>query len=700
MPKALRKRRVKIGAGIIVAFFLIITAILVKTQLVDGEKYKNAAQSLAVSSMTVKASRGAIFDCNGNPLVTNRQGNSLVFKYSEFPDKQAKRNEVIASLISLLESNNFKWVDILPVVEKNGKFTIDKNREDELEYLVSDNMLSLENSVKSSADECLDGLIERYGLESYSRSEARKIASVCFGMKYKYFSDSYPYVFAEDVSTKLVSQIMERSTFFTGVEPEAVGYREYTDVTAFSHVLGVVGSISAEEYETEQKLVEEKLKDTSLSSKEIMSIKSNAYSLNDEYGKSGIEGVMEDELRGKNGIKTVTTGSDGSVKENYLVEPQQGNAVFTTIDSGLQKVAYEALADMLDNNQSTTLFGKAGALVVMNVKTGEVLADVSLPTYDITRYFLDYDKFSTDNSSPLWNRSLQSAYAPGSTFKPLVSVAGLEEGVLTQSTTFDCTGTYRLEDQVFGCLGVHGYINVTTALQHSCNIFYYETGKMLGIDKINKYCNLFGLGKKTGIELPEASGAIASIANKEANGQTWNPGDTVQAAIGQSDHLFTPLQLANYCATIANGGNRMKPFIIKSVLSADMSKVVCETEPMVVNKINVSQRTLDLVRQGMHEVVTLSSPSYYFANCVVDSAGKTGTSQVKRKAPNGEMMECTNGFFIGFAPFDDPEIAVAIVAENALSGSRTSQAAVPIYNYYFGQRTQIDNIQQSNTLIP
>ena len=217
---------------------------------------------------------------------------------------------------------------------------------------------------------------------------------------------------------------------------------------------------------------------------------------------------------------------------------------------------------------------------------------------------------------------------------------------------------------------------------------------------MNKYCGLLGLGQKTGVELPEAEGVLASIANKEAAGQVWNPGDTVQAAIGQSDNLFTPLQLANYCATIANGGTRMKPYMIKSVLSADMSEIIFETEPEVVNTLNVSKKNLDIVKQGMREVVLYSGCNYYFQDCIVDAAGKTGTSQVKKQTDAGVTVTCNNGFFISFAPYDDPEIAIAIVAENGQTGSKTSQAAVPVYNYYFSQKTSFSEAGTPDTFVP
>lgn len=702
MSIELRKNRRIAGTVIIGLLFLFLVFGFVKTQLIDADKYKAAADSLTVSSSSVKAARGEILDCNGNPLVTNRQGNSVVFKYSDFPSskKQDERNKLIFSLINLFEKNDIEWRDPLPLKYKNGNLIVDKKKEIEFEYMVSENMLEMENGEKSTAEECLDALIERYGLESYSREDARKIASVCFGMKYSYFSVSSPYTFAEDVPTEIVSAIKEKSSTFPGVDAESVSYREYSDKTSFSHILGVVGSISAEEYELETKKLDEKLNDDTLTAKEIKVLKNNAYTLNDSYGKSGIEAAMESYLRGVNGIKTTTTNSDGSVTEDYLSKPQQGNTVVTTIDSELQKIAAEALQEMLIDNKNSSYFGTAGAMVVLNCKTGAVLANVSLPTYDITRYFKDYSKLVADTESPLWNRGMQSAYAPGSTMKPAISIAALEEDVADINTTCYCGGTYVLEDQTFKCLQSHGYLNVTSALEKSCNIYFFEMGKKLGIDKMNKYCSLLGLGQETGIEIPEAEGVLASVANKEAAGQVWNPGDTVQAAIGQSDNLFTPLQLANYCATIANGGTRYKPYIIKSVLSADMSEVIYETEPEVLNTLNVSEKTLKIVKQGMRQVIENGGSSYYFRDCIVEAAGKTGTSQLKRTTKSGVTMDCNNGFFISFAPYDDPEIAIAIVAENALSGSQTSQAAVPVYNYYFGQKTSFDSAGTINELIP
>jgi penicillin-binding protein 2 len=284
MSIELRKKRRIAGTVIIGVMFLFLLFAVGKNQIIDGDKYKAEAKSLSVSTNTVKAARGEILDSNGHPLVVNRQGNSVVFKFSEFPaaKDQKKRNELIYSLIKLFEQNNVEWVDRLPIAYVKGVLVTDPDKEAEFEYMVSENMLELEKGVKSTPEECLDALIERYGLEGYGRQEARKIASVCFGMKYSGFSVPIPYTFAEDVPANLVAIVLENSNVFMGVEEESDTYREYSNTTAFSHILGVVGSISAEEYEYEKLRLQQALNDDEITKEEKNALQNNAYSINDK----------------------------------------------------------------------------------------------------------------------------------------------------------------------------------------------------------------------------------------------------------------------------------------------------------------------------------------------------------------------------------------------------------------------------------
>ena len=500
--------------GVLVLVLLVFTGTLFKIQIIEEDKYsKNTVSSYTV---TVNGTRGEILDRNGVPLVTNRQGNSIVFNAAYFPSDQEERNKIIISLIRLFEENGIEYNDTLPIVlNENGTFSYVDDNESFIEWLKSKEMLNL-NSY-ATADNCMSALISRYKLEEYSKEDARKIASVCVGMKRGNFSVSYPYTFAEDVSIEIVSIIMENSTLYKGVENSIVAYREYTDGTLAPHILGRVSKISAETYSSEK----EKLSTTistaeaeGASEEEIATIKRNAYLLTDEYGSGGIESAFESYLRGTRGEKQVLTDADGNVTENYTVSPTQGNTVITTLDYNLQLVAQNALEKRIKTlNVNTELPVAAGAVVVMNVNTGEILACATYPSYDNSTWKENYSKWASDTvGSPLWNRATMSTYEPGSTFKPCVAIAALEEGVIDANTIWDCDGYYRyFEDVEFSCAGhnAHGKENVTWAIADSCNCFFFETGRLLGIDKMNKWATAFGFGQKTGVEISEAQGILA-----------------------------------------------------------------------------------------------------------------------------------------------------------------------------------------------
>ena len=642
-------------------------------QILNGEQYALEG-SAAVSTSVVKATRGEILDRNGTVLVGNRQGNSVIFDATKFPayKEQDKRNEIILSLINLFEQNEAEWIDELPIeIDSNGKYSYKEDMDYEIEKMLGEDMLDLNRY--ASADDCMKALISMYKLENYSPSDARKIASVCYQMKFNAFNKANPYKFAEDVDTDIVSYIKERSSFYKGVDVQIETYREYYDGTLAPHILGMVGPIDAEEYKE---------------------LKEKGYQMNDVVGKSGIEQIMESTLKGENGEKSVITDSDSTTRTEYTKNVKNGDNVILTIDAGIQKVTQDALKAKCDSIETPVPHG--GAAVVLNCNTGEVLAMATYPSYDLATYSDDYAKLSKNKNSPLWNRAIQSIYAPGSTSKPSVALAALEEGVIDENTTYDCHYTYRYLDMTFHCIANHttSRIDVRTALQDSCNIFFYKASQKLGAEKMNTYRELLGLGQSTGIELKENKGVLDSPSYRVSIGQTWRPGFTLQSAIGQAGNLFTPLQLANYCATIANGGTRYKVHIVKEVKSFDLTETVEEKKPEVAVQTGISEHSIDIVKQGMKRVISKSYTLRTTIGKVVDCAAKTGTSQVEHKI-NGQTKVLTNAFFITFAPYDNPEIAVAVAIEGGKSGASVASVAQEIYKYYFN--SEKDDTTNENT---
>ena len=643
---------------------------LLKNQVIDGKK-DTASNTASVESTEVKALRGQILDRNGNVIVGNRQGNDVVFLAADFPEysKQEERNKIIKSLIDLFEQNKVKWNDDMPIVmDTNGNYQFAKDRDKDIETMKSRDILRLNKY--ATADDCMNELIDRYKLQSYSKADARKIASVCYQMKIGLFNSANPYTFATDVSDEVASVIKENSNFYKGVDVQVVNYREYADGTIAPHIIGVTGVISAEEY---------------------AQLKSDGYAMDDIVGKSGIEQLFEKELKGKNGTKIVTTALDGT-QTTKTIDLENGENVVLTIDAALQKVTQDALAEKCKSLSSANASG--GAAVVMNCKTGEILSIATYPSYDLNSYYKDYSKLAKDSNSPLFNRALLSTYAPGSTAKVSTAIGILEEGVADENSTIECTGTYK-----YGLVCNNNpettTIDIRTALQDSCNIYFYHFGgELLGIEKMNMYREMLGLGQPTGIELYENTGVLDSPSYRTSIGQTWQTGFSLQSAIGQAGNLFTPLQLCNYVATIANGGTRYSAHIVKSVLSSDNSTVIMEKEPEVVCETGFKKKNIQIIKEGMRRVATVTLEGS-FDDTIVDVACKTGTSTVE-KTINGQKGIYTNGFLITFAPYDDPEIAVAVAVEGAYSGGSLAPVASSIYNYYYKNKTTVSDNNSEN----
>ncbi len=702
----LQKNLVKRSNFIFSVFALCILGFLVMLfycQALNPEKYISDS-AVSTYSVSVSAPRGEILDINGNPLVYNEQVNTITADALSFPSENAEKNRVIIELIRYLEAKEEEWTDALPLVfDENGEIAFRENAENAIAYLKSENMCAV--NPYASARDCFNVLIEKYELEDYSEDEARKIASVRYNMEKLYFSASIPYTISEKISITTIAYIKENSIKFPGIDAGVTSERKYAgDGRTASHILGVIGAISAEEYNAKKEETDALIAAAGGDENRINEIKNKSYSLTDKTGKNGIESAYEEYLRGYKGTKKISVSASDIISESYSSLPGGGNVLFLTIDQNLQEIASKSLANQIMAVTSEEAIANgltpAGACVVQDVRTGAVLASASYPDYSLNTYYEDYTSLADDPGKPLWDRTLQSTYSPGSTMKPVIAIAALEEGIIDASSICYCEGQYEYIDQTFACFGktAHGGINVEQALQHSCNIFFFEMARQLGIEKMNTYSSLFGLGQKTGIEIGESEGILAGIAYRESQGLGWKAGETLLAAIGQSDNSFTPLQLTNYCATIANGGTRYTPYLVEKIVDSSFSSVIFEHSPVVAVQTNISQSTLDTVKRGMWLVANEGSCEPYLGDLKYDVACKTGTAE-KTLVVDGRIVEGTNGFLIAFGPYENSEIAVTVVIENAGSGSSTAQVAADIFDYYFSTIDNAANVQQDNTVI-
>lgn len=675
MKRRYKSARTTIALIMIIATLLGFAYELFDIQIINNEYY--AAQNNAVKTYTVQldAARGEIVDRNGNPLVTNRQGNSIILDAAFFPSSKEndERNKVVVNLINLFNKNKEEYAHNLPLKLNSNEQVVFFTEKDDEDYekniaeMKSKDMFNLQDY--ATAQNCFDAMVEKYGLEKYDKKLALEIGNIRYELTRLLFSVENPVTIADDVSDKTVAEIKENSEKYKGSDVKVVAYREYTDSSLAPHIIGTVRKINAEEYE--------KLKD-------------QGYKITDEIGESGIEAAEEEHLRGTPGEKTVTIDADGNITQEITKEPVQGDTIVLTIDKDLQKISQQKLEKIC---KSVDYYRSTGAVVVEDCNNGEILAAASYPTYDLNDYYENYSSLVKQQLTPLYNRFAMGTYAPGSTFKPMMASAALEEGVISQSTTFGCSGTFRVRDTSFGCLDAHGSETVRTALRDSCNVFFYNCAQKLGIDRMNQYGAMFGLGSKTGVEIPEAKGILAGPEYRKQFDMVWRPGDTVQAGIGQSDNLFTPLQLCNYSATIANGGTRYKMHFVKSRISKSTG-TIWNNDSSVVQKIDVSSSNLKIVREGMRLVATNGAPSSVFNKIDTNVACKTGTSQV---VVNG--VKHNNGFLISFAPYENPEIAVASAIELAGSGTSTAEITSSIIDYYYSHNTNEKKAQKDATLL-
>ncbi len=667
------KRRVIALLAFFGAFLLLFAVVLYDAQILHGGENRAKSISSNAASETVTASRGIITDRNGKVLVSNRLAYTLVFDRSGFDD-DAALNAAILRLVQLCEETGTGWNDTLPIGRVGNFLRYSNARSETFDKFIEKNDLTS----GASGRQLLSELRELYHVdESLSEREARLIV----GVRYELHSrDSY--TFAEDVSTEVLSLITDGR--YEGVTIRTASARVYNTALA-AHILGTIGPIWQEEWSSSE--------DTG-----YVGYADKGYSMNDLVGKDGVEKAFESYLRGTDGRRLITTDETGKITgELYTREPQPGGTVALTLDIDLQADVEAALAETISGMIDKDSNERGGAAAVVSVGTGEVLALASYPTYDLSTFNEDYDELVNDQRLPMFNRATQGIYAPGSTFKMVTAVAALESGIITPSSIIQDRGiyTYYKDPQpmcwIYSQTGsTHGRINVSQAITDSCNYFFYEVGRLTGIRTLDSYASQFGLGQSTGIEIGDSSGVLASPEWAESHDQEWTDGQTITAAIGQSYNLFTPLQLANYVATLVGGGDHYQAHLLKNVKAYDNSRLLYMYDDEPMNTVEISDSTLSAVTRGMHELTVSGSVAYAFENCVVSAGAKTGSAQVG--------TDIANGVFVAYAPYEKPEIAVAIVIEKGGSGAALANTAVEIINSWFS-RAQDGTAVGENTLL-
>jgi len=674
--KGLKARFILIFCFLAVFTLLCVTR-LFSLQILHGAEYKEKAENRLVRAYPIKAPRGEMLDRFGRPMVTNRMG--YYVQIQDVNSDDSALNKTIYNLIKIFESDGIEYFNDFPV--KGMPYAFNFSSSDDPEKAIADWKKEQKLDDFNTVDAVVDYYYEKYDIaENYSQVDALKIIGVRYTMQTKNFSVMNPYNFANDINMETVQKIKENSFALGGVSVEIEPVREYVNGNMAAHILGRTGIIYKEEYEE---------------------LKSKGYGMNDIIGKDGLEKVLERYLKGTDGYKRVEQTKSGSVSQMLNIKPAETeNYAILTIDSELQKVTEDSLAKNIEaTREDRGIDCFSGAAVAVEIDTGEVLAMASLPNYDPAEYTKNYTKLFNDSRNPLLNRALGGAYTPGSTFKPLTSIAALEEELITPSTKIADLGIYKYYAPSYQptCLiwkntgETHGTINVSEAIGVSCNYFFYEVGRQLGIGKLSNYAKAFGLGQKTGIELAEADGIVASEEFRESRGMEWYPGDTLQAAIGQSDNMFTPAQLASYVSTIINKGTRYSLHLVKDVRSYKTGEIVYQNEPTVISKYEISDETLAAVKDGMRRVTEDGTAKAVFENFEIPVGGKTGTAEVNRGSDTV--------LFVGFAPYENPKIAVAVVLEHGATSRYAAQVARDMFEYYLGLSDVSDEISPMNTIL-
>ena len=702
----MHNRLVKPGrvAGLVILILLLLTVYLValyKLQIIEGEANYNRSSELTNTERVVTAARGNIYDRYGRTLVSNEETYNLKIDTDKLFANDDP-NSVILELVHMVQGYGDEYTDDLPIT-MTPPFEYDPDMTAIQRTMLDAYYVRQEIDPNSTAVELMSYMRTRYNIDnSYSAEEMRIIAGVRYSINVRYAVNTADYIFVEDASMKLISSIMENK--LVGIEVERAYSRKYGTEYA-AHILGYTGLMTQEEYEKYSLL---------------------NYSTDAMVGKDGVEYAFENYLHGKDGKVIETRNSAGTVLATvYEEEPEPGNHVYLTIDSVLQEQTERILANgvsiLKQNIAQKRAEGTArgdynvdlkdeitgAAAVVVNVKTGEPLAMASWPTYTVATILEDYQELLEAENAPLFNRTLMGTYAPGSTFKPCTAIAALTMGIVNTEDKIKCEGVYTryaAEGYAPECWIwnstkdhlTHPEENVTTAIRDSCNYYFYSIGNYLGVDDLGKFAANFGLGEYSGIELVEAKGNMSNQANHmDYAGTEWRIGDTLQAAIGQSDSVFTPIQMAEYCATVANSGTRYSASILKSIRNYDYSEKLYDREPTVMSTVESAEYNWAAVHDGMWQVLNdyINEKNVnVWVDCQWRVAGKTGTAQ------KGEGIQ-NDGIFMCYAPYKDPEVAIFVVVERGGAGADVQFIARHIMDAYITIMGYSDTSETEMTLL-
>ncbi|MCL2058334.1 MAG: penicillin-binding protein 2 [Oscillospiraceae bacterium] len=697
---AVSSRYTMLGLLLIVMAFAMFVR-LFDLQIIKGGQFTQASQPITdTRRITEVAPRGRILDRNGVPIATNSEIFTVhIIRSGRYGGEQGEEelNRVLIGLCEILEKNNDSY---LKTIERYMRF------ENGLPVFVradlADTLAWQKNTLRIPEADLIEDAYtlfvyfctERfYSIDdAYTDEEAFKIIS----MRYLIdagrgaFDAGQSILLARGVGPMSIAEIEENSHILSGVTIDAEPVRAYHEAEYISHVLGYTNAITESQYEA---------------------LKDDGYGVDDIIGQVGIEAQNEAYLRGRNGVKRIEVYANGTAASSIDGRPAiPGSDIILTIDMDLQKAAIESLERNIEvirtaefngyvktDSKVNFLDAEAGSAVAVDVKTGEVLLMANVPTYDASIFLRGPEDREAQQAitdlwdDPLnrsWNRAIQGTYSPGSTFKPITAITALQEGVITPHTDIYDAGRITIGERNLFCLeGGHGALSLKRALETSCNVFFYDIGEKSTIDNLKKWANLFGLGVKTGVDLPyERDGIMSSREFKyERFRDDWRPADTAQVAIGQLYNSFTPLQMACYMAAFANGGMYYKPYVTQKVIRYDGS-IVRETAPDV-RRIPVDPLNIEAVKDGMIASTTEidGTAAIVFHDFPFQVAGKTGTAETGLESMQNSS---SNALFVCYAPADDPQIAVVVVIEKGVWGSYAAPVARDILEVYFGMRGQ------------